>query len=435
MPTRPIGSATERAETRVSAAKQATQRTSAPRGRETVALVLPVYVPTLLLSLGQNVVVATLPIFANRFTPAYALVSLAVAATSLGTMVADVPSGMLLERLGRRRMMLVGCWMIALASAGTFFVRGIPDLVAYQLVGGVGAAFWSISRLAYLTTTVPPSQRGRAISAFGGINRIGTFVGPGIGGFVGQHVSLATPFLITAACAAAAGGISFLYVTESARQGGAHAGMRWKVVGSVVRHNYKELGTAGSAQIFAQMIRAGRKIIVPLYATNVIHLDVGAVGAVYSVSAGIDMLLFIPAGYVMDRMGRKFASVPSFVIMAAGMGMIPFARDFTSLAIATIVIGLGNGLGSGTMMTLGADLAPKEGTGEFLGVWRLMGDSGSAGGPLVVGKIADVVGLSLGAIMLAAMGAIASVLLILFVKETLPGSLSPNPSPARGGET
>ena len=90
------------------------------------ALVLPVYVPTLLLSLGQNVVVPTLPIFANQFTSAYALVSLAVVATSLGTMIADGPLGMLLERLGRRRMMLVGCWMIAVASVGTFFVRRNP---------------------------------------------------------------------------------------------------------------------------------------------------------------------------------------------------------------------------------------------------------------------------------------------------------------------
>jgi len=107
-------------------------------------------------------------------------------------------------------------------------------------------------------------------------------------------------------------------------------------------------------------------------------------------------------------------------------------------AVATVVVGLGNGLGAGTMMTLGADLAPKEGTGEFLGVWRLMGDSGSTGGPLVVGKIADVVGLSLGAATLAAMGAIASVLLILFVKETLPDELStpslPSLPPSHAGK-
>jgi len=363
---------------------------------------------------------------------------LAVAATSLGTMLADVPSGMVLERLGRRRMMLIGCWMIAITSVGVFATRAIPDhnvafwvIVANRLVGGMGAALWSISRLAYLTGAVPVGQRGRAISAFGGINRIGAFTGPGLGGFLGQAFGLDAPFLVTGAAAAAAGVISYLYVTETpTKTSFAHAGMRWNVVGSVVRSNYKELGTAGSAQIFAQMIRAGRQIIVPLYATKVIGLQPGAVGVIVSLSAAVDMVLFLPAGMIMDRLGRKFASVPSFIFMSIGMGIVPFTHSLTSLPFATMVLGLGNGLGSGTMMTLGADLAPREGTGEFLGVWRLMGDMGSAGGPLAVGKIADAVGLALGAGTLCGIGLIAATLLFLFVQETLQRDPTPASQPS-----
>ena len=87
--------------------------------------------------------------------------------------------------------------------------------------------------------------------------------------------------------------------------------------------------------------------------------------------------------------------------------------------VATCVIGFGNGIGSGTMMTLGADLAPREATGEFLGVWRLIGDVGSTGGPLVVGGIADLVGLTLSALTLSGVGVLAAATLMLFVRETL----------------
>ena len=67
--------------------------------------------------------------------------------------------------------------------------------------------------------------------------------------------------------------------------------------------------------------------------------------------------MFYPAGYVMDRFGRKFAYVPSFLLQALGMALIPLTGSFAALLAATSLIGFGNGLGSGTMLTLGADLA------------------------------------------------------------------------------
>ena len=89
------------------------------------------------------------------------------------------------------------------------------------------------------------------------------------------------------------------------------------------------------------------------------------------------------------------------------------------------MIGFGNGLGSGSMMTLGADLAPRGATGEFLGLWRLIGDSGSAGGPLIVGYLTDAIGFELTAYVLAGFGVAAALTLALLVRET---RISPAPT-------
>jgi len=83
-----------------------------------------------------------------------------------------------------------------------------------------------------------------------------------------------------------------------------------------------------------------------------------------------------------------------------------------------VVIGLGNGLGSGTMMTLGADLAPEGATGEFLGLWRLIGDAGAFLGPISVGLIAGAAGLRGSAMLLAVVGVAASLTLAFLVQET-----------------
>lgn len=404
--------------------------------RSSSSLVVAVYLPTLLLSTGQGVLVPTLPLYVQQaFGASFSLVSLAVAAAGIGTLLGDVPAGMLLEHYGRKPVMVAGTMSLAVATLALAVLGNLPLFVALRLVVGVGTAMWNISRMAYVTDVVPLRDRGRALSTFGGVNRIGTFVGPAIGGLAGSLFGLATPFYLSALLAAGAAAISLVWITETRHaEAGATRHMRWRIVGRLARQHWRELATAGSAQIFGQMIRAGRQIIVPLYGKDAIGLDVAQIGSIVSLSSAVDMTLFLPAGMLMDRLGRKFASVPSFIVLAVGMALVPLAHTYAGLLVASLVMGLGNGIGSGTMMTLGADLAPRRATGEFLGLWRLIGDTGSSAGPIAVGAIADAVGLSLAAFCLSGIGLLAAATLFLFVRETLvqPESAA-KAAPARAG--
>jgi MFS family permease len=188
---------------------------------------------------------------------------------------------------------------------------------------------------------------------------------------------------------------------------------------STIKEHYRVLTSAGLAQLFGQMIRNSREIIIPLYAADVIGLDVQAIGWVVSISAGIDMSLFYPAGYIMDRWGRKFAIIPCFLIQAIGMALVPLTGSFVALTAVATLIGFGNGLGSGTMMTLGTDLAPPGARGEFLGVWRFIGDGGTTGAPLIIGSVADLVGLQIAPLVMSGSGLIAVFIFAFFVPETL----------------
>jgi hypothetical protein len=106
-------------------------------------------------------------------------------------------------------------------------------------------------------------------------------------------------------------------------------------------------------------------------------------------------------------------------VQGIGMGLIPLTSTFTGLLLATCLLGLGNGLGSGSMMTLGADLAPRASVGAFLGVWRLIGDGGQVGAPLGVGAVADVLGLSAATFFTAGFGLLAAATFAALVPETL----------------
>ena len=166
------------------------------------------------------------------------------------------------------------------------------------------------------------------------------------------------------------------------------------------------------------MIRAGRFLIIPLWGSQQLGLNAAQIGTIVTAAAIVDVAMFIPAGMLMDRFGRKVAAVPSFSLMALGIGLVPFTTSFLTLLLVAALIGMGNGLGSGLMMTLGADLAPPGATGEFLGVWRLIGDIGAVAGPIVIGIVAAALGLSGGAWVLSLVGWLAVLTLARLVRET-----------------
>lgn len=383
------------------------------------SLNLSIFVPAVLLFTGQGFLLTTLPLHAKAFGVSYALISLAIAGASLGTLIADVPSGAWLSKFGLRRTMIIGAALIALGTVGLVLPIGIWGVIGMRLLAGIGTALWAVSRHAFIATKVPVSERGRALATFGGIFRIGLLIGPAAGGILASLTDLRLTFVASALMAVVGLGLALRYTPDGEMGPTKGSGRsRWKLVGGVLRANRADLSAAFIAQTFAQMIRAGRQFLVPIYGADVIGLNAAQLGIILSVAAVLDVAMFVPAGILMDRFGRKVAAVPSFAIMAVGVAMIPFAHSAVMLTVAAGVIGFGNGLGSGTMMTLGADLAPDGATGEFLGVWRLIGDAGAFLGPVAIGVIAAGAGLSGSSYILSAFGVIAALAMGLMVRET-----------------
>lgn len=381
---------------------------------------MPVYVPTAFLSFGQGLLIPVLPLYAKQAGGSFGLAGIIVSAASIGTMLCDLPSGLLLPKFGFRWSMIGGAALFAIATTMLGLVNLTPEMILLQFVGGVGTAFWGLSRHAYIATVIPNETRGRSISIFGGINRLGTFTGPFAGGLIAQYFSLGNAIVVAGVAAGVAVVVAFLFVHDPVSTNVRPKGQpfRFSVVSEAVQHNRRDVVAAGTANVFGQMIRAGRQIAIPLFAAYALGLGNAQVGFIVSASSLLDMSLFIPAGYVMDRFGRKAASVPSFSILALGMALVPFTHSYAQLMGAGLIMGLGNGMGAGAMMTLGADLAPQHLTGEFLGFWRFLGDTGKSVSPIIVGAVADSVGIVITSGLIAGLGVIAAGTLAIFVRET-----------------
>jgi MFS family permease len=245
-------------------------------------------------------------------------------------------------------------------------------------------------------------------------------LGPLLGGVLGEVIGFRPTFAVAAALIAVA--ILPALAVGAGDDGVPAPADRPVRLGFPVllqRHGHV-IGLAGLGQLGISLVRVGRLTVIPLYGES-IGLDLSDVGVVVAIAAGLDLLLFPMAGWIMDRFGRLYAIIPSFVFMAIGLMSLPLAHSFWGLAAAALLVGFGNGLGSGTMLTLSTDLAPAENPAEFLGVLRLLSDLGRILGPLVVGVVADQVDLGASSVALGVVGLLTAALFAVAIGETRHG--------------
>jgi MFS family permease len=276
------------------------------------------------------------------------------------------------------------------------------NLLLYALgcfMVGMAQAVFSLARQSYLTDVVPPEFRARAMSTLGGAMRVGLFIGPfaaaaaihryGLMGAYGVGIAA----LVVAAVVAAR--IPDLTLdADDSPTGTAAPPTSAPSLRAIVRDHRRLFITLGVGVLLVSAVRATRQAVIPLWADH-LALAPSVAALIYGVAGGIEMFVFYPAGKVMDQKGRRWVAVPSMIIMGIPLLLMPLTQGAGSLLLAASVIGFGNGIGSGMVMTLGADHSPRQGRAHFLGVWRLMSDIGSSCGPALVSVLAAT--LSLGA--------------------------------------
>ncbi len=388
------------------------------------SLILSVYLPTFFFSVGEGAVLPIIPLFARERGASVAAAALIVGMRALGTLLLDLPSGIVVSRFGDKGAMVAGTALVAVVAVGASLSRSVLVLAALILVMGGGWAFWQVARLAYVTEITSIEKRGRALSILGGVSRAGTFVGPILGGFLGTQYGLESAFYAQAVMGLAASALMFITVRSPSES---EASRGHRLAGgfvTMVLESRRILLSAGLVVIALQMLRQVRDVFLPLWGDS-IGLGVAQIGLVYGASSLLDTSMFYPAGYVMDRFGRKWAGVPSLVTLSVALLILPMTNEFFGYSLVAMLLGIGNGFAPGIVMTLGADFAPQARRGEFLGLWRFISDAGSASGPLVVSLIAGVASLGLAAVVTAVLGLTGAVLMWLRVPETLRRGDSP----------
>ncbi|MEM7346532.1 MAG: MFS transporter [Chloroflexota bacterium] len=395
---------------------------SPPQIRSYRPLIGPLFLPSFFMALLLGISLPVLPLYLQYLGGSYLIIGTIISARPIGMLLAALPSGAILSRLSMRATMVTGCSLVILSLITLYGASNNVAIFLSWLFVGVGSVLYELARHQYIANYIDNQFRGRAVSIIGGLARLAAVLGPTIGGWTAQAYQFNTPFLVMAGCATITGLIALITVPNVPQTVAAEAAsIRGYGVSlwQTMRDYRRLLLAAGGAQVLMQLIRRARTTIIPLFAANVLGLDVTLVGLVLSAGSILDTMMFWSAGLIMDKFGRKAAIVPSLVLRAIGFFLIPFTTGFWSIVAVAGLLGFSNGLSSGTMITLGADLAPKEQRIPFLGLWRVSSATGFALGPNAVGVVAEAFTLGPASLVIGVISLTAASVFWWFVPETL----------------
>ncbi len=383
-------------------------------------IAVPAFGPSFLFGLGEGAILPVIALTVRQLGGSVALAALMVTLIGIGSLVTNIPASMITTRYGER-------W--AIVGAGAWGALGMalcvlaPNLVAFGVgvfMVGMASAVFGLARQSYLTEAVPFRYRARALSTLGGVMRIGLFLGPFVAAGLIHLMGIGGAYWAGVGALVLAAGVALRMPDLPA-----HAVAGAAADPAAVRATLRSVG-AGHARIFLTVgvgallvaaVRASRQAVIPLWAES-IGLDAATTSIIYGLAGGIDMLVFYPAGKVMDRRGRAWVAVPSMLILGVAMMLTPFTHSATTLLLASLLIGFGNGIGSGMIMTLGADYSPVVGRAHFLGLWRLMSDMGSTGGPALLSAVTAALSLAAGIWCTGALGLAAAAVLWYWIPRT-----------------
>ncbi|WP_228386242.1 MFS transporter [Ornithinicoccus halotolerans] len=369
-------------------------------------VVLGAMLPSLLFSMAVGIVLPLIPSTATRLGADLAAAGFVAALLPIGKIAADLPAGAVAARIGDRRAMLLAAVLSLLAFAGT---AAAPSLLLLQLsifALGVATAVFHLSRHAFLTEVTPVGQRARVLSTLGGMHRLGYFVGPFLGALVIVSTSLRPAFWLATGCVLVMLIVLLMSRDDTARSTSGNRAPKRSLLQIAV--DYRRLFlTLGVATLLVGAVRGARQTVLPLWGES-LGLDPEVISLLFGLSGAVDMLLFYPAGKVMDHWGRLWMAIPSMLLMGVAMALLPLTGGATTVALVACLLGLGNGIGAGIIMTIGADVAPVNDRSSFLGVWRLFSDAGDAAGPLIIAAGAALGSVAGGIWASAAVGAMAA---------------------------
>lgn len=339
---------------------------------------------------GFGLVIPLLPFWAEHLGANPLGVGLILTTYALAQFLCTPILGLLSDRYGRRRIILLSLCIEVLSFGLTAGANSLPFLLFARVVGGVGAANIG-SAQAVVSDVTPPEKRAAGMGAIGAAIGLGFVVGPALGGVFSPHGEV-TPFWIAMGLAMVNALLVFFLLPETRKkQDGSTAprmgiGILFASWGKVARRG--SIASLVLVNLLYTLAFTGMETVFPLLTQRNFAWGARQNGYVFTY---VGFLVVLMQGGLVRRLvkrwGERNLMLGGLVFLSLGLLLLVWSSNLALLLIAVGILSLGDGAVTPTSSAVLSLLTPEMEQGEILGFSQGLGGLGRVIGPLIAGSL------------------------------------------------
>jgi len=338
-------------------------------------VVLLVYASTYLL-------ISLLPVYIRNQGHNEATVGTIMSLFSIAALLTRPFAGVLADRAGRAYSICLGGLFIGLGCIG-YSIAGPNTIFLARLVNGIGWGAVTAATATVAADLAPANRRGTVLGVYGTVTGIALAVGPSVGIWLSNQVSLRTTFMLASICGfGAAAAIPFLRAPAPPRLANRSR------IGLSQLFSKSAIGPA-SIMLFFSLIYGTVLTFIPLMTIDRGLGDSGPFFAVFAVGL---IFLRISGGGLSDRVGRFAVIGPGFVSCAIAMILLAYTHSNLPLYSAAILFAIAFAFVQPASQAWAVDHSPVHARATTLSTVVAAQDFGISFGAIGAGFIADGLG-------------------------------------------
>jgi len=333
-----------------------------------------------------------LPLYAQMLGATGVLVGFVVSGYFISKAIAELPSGIIGDRIGRRSPMLIGLLVSMLGFLACAISRDPYQLMFGRMLGGFGGGLFFCTSMTLVTELFDASTRGRALGMYMSVEFIAGFVGPIAGGFVANLAGFANTFYVCLAIVFP----TFLLALSS-------SDLKRKTPRKVVSRSPRPVSYVGlrnftlaavSLVAFLRVFdeQGVMNTILPVYASRFLGMDVALIGILMGAKAAGYVFAAVVAGFMCDKVGRKKTLLIGIVMTSGAICLFGISTRFESLMVFSALAGAGSGMTMIPLPALAVESVPHSLRGTAIGMFRTLFDMGAVVGPVSLTFILGLAG-------------------------------------------
>lgn len=387
---------------------------------------LNLFAAGLLFWAGLSALLPTLPLYIQH-VGGDEWVGTVMAFFAIGLLLSKAPISKMIDRRGRKGVLLMGMSAIAIAPLGYFFFANIPSLMLFRALHGISIAAFATAYSALVVDVSPRHCRGELIGYMSLVNPMGMAIGPAVGGFLQQSAGFSPAILLSAVL----GGIGLIFTLrvmetniddefpeQSPESSLAHppeqplekslehspAAAAPKLAAIPNQQNLRKSDTPKfwsllltprvripALVLFVIGIAFGTiSTFIPLYMQE--QSVVLNIGLFYTVSAIMSFSARLVIGKASDRYGRGVFITISLLLYGTAMAILWQATSASMFLLGAAIQGCGAGTLIPMMSALMADRAHPHERGQMFGLCMVGFDVGIASAGPIMQQIALRIG-------------------------------------------